>query len=310
MSKADEEDYPLCFRLDSGKQKGKLDDQECFPEITIIEKLRGKRQMAKGNNTKAKIARVAWKLFHEKGYEETTIDEIILQSGTSKGSFYHYYSGKDELLASLPEIFDAKYEEVMQALDPEMDSFDKLMTLCFSVHDLIESDIPVGLLASLYSSQVVTKGDKHLLNQNRFYYKMVNQLVDEGQRRGQITRSMPYYEIAHMYALCERAIIYDYCISDGGYALGEYTRKTMPLLFGGVRVKQEVRSIILKNWTKKDMIVMKSDRKQHRTIASRFFQMDFFMQIHIQGIYGSVKGRSYGLILEWQVIYLNITVRS
>lgn len=95
--------------------------------------------MAKGNNTKAKIARVAWKLFHEKGYEETTIDEIILQSGTSKGSFYHYYSGKDELLASLPEIFDAKYEEVMQALDPEMDSFDKLMTLCFSVHDLIES---------------------------------------------------------------------------------------------------------------------------------------------------------------------------
>lgn len=142
--------------------------------------------MAKGNNTKAKIARVAWKLFHEKGYEETTIDEIILQSGTSKGSFYHYYSGKDELLASLPEIFDAKYEEVMQALDPEMDSFDKLMTLCFSVHDLIESDIPVGLLASLYSSQVVTKGDKHLLNQNRFYYKMVNQLVDEGQRRGRL----------------------------------------------------------------------------------------------------------------------------
>ena len=100
--------------------------------------------MAKGNNTKAKIARVAWKLFHEKGYEETTIDEIILQSGTSKGSFYHYYSGKDELLASLPEIFDAKYEEVMQALDPEMDSFDKLMTLCFSVHDLIESDRAAG----------------------------------------------------------------------------------------------------------------------------------------------------------------------
>ena len=92
MPKADEEDYPLSFRLDSGKQKGKLDDQERFPEITIIEKLRGKRQMAKGNNTKAKIARVAWKLFHEKGYEETTIDEIILQSGTSKGSFYHYYS--------------------------------------------------------------------------------------------------------------------------------------------------------------------------------------------------------------------------
>lgn len=191
--------------------------------------------MAKGSETKAKIARVAWKLFHEKGYEDTTIDEIILQSGTSKGSFYHYYSGKDELLSSLPEIFDAKYEEVIQTLDPEMDSYEKLLFLCYSIHDMIGEEIPVGLLASLYSSQVVTKGDKHLLDQNRFYYKMINQLVDEGQRRGQITRELPYYEVARLYTLCERAIIYDYCISNGNYSLGEYTRRTMPLIFGGVR---------------------------------------------------------------------------
>lgn len=45
----------------------------------------------------------------------------------------------------------------MQALDPEMDSFDKLMTLCFSVHDLIESDIPVGLSGV---TLFLTGGDK------------------------------------------------------------------------------------------------------------------------------------------------------
>lgn len=191
--------------------------------------------MAKGNNTKAKIARVAWKLFQEKGYDNTTIDEIILQSGTSKGSFYHYYSSKDELLSALPEIFDAKYEEVIQTLDPEMDSFEKLLQLCYSVHDMIDEEVPVGLLASLYSSQVVTRGDRHLLDQNRFYYRMIHQLVDEGQRRGQITTELPYYEIGRLYVLCERAIIYDYCISNGNYSLGEYTRKTMPLIFGGVK---------------------------------------------------------------------------
>ena len=194
--------------------------------------------MARGNNTKAKIARVAWKLFQEKGYDDTTIDEIILQSGTSKGSFYHYYSSKDELLSSLPEIFDAKYEEVIQTLDPEMDSFEKLLYLCYSVHDMIDEEVPVGLLASLYSSQVITKGDKHLLDQNRFYYRMIHQLVDEGQRRGQITTEMPYYEIGRRYVLCERAIIYDYCISNGNYSLGEYTRKSMPMIFGAVRTKK------------------------------------------------------------------------
>ena len=194
--------------------------------------------MARGNNTKEKIARFAWKLFKEKGYADTRTDEIILQSGTSKGSFYHYYSSKDELLSSLPEIFDAKYEEVIQTLDPEMDSFEKLLYLCYSVHDMIDEEVPVGLLASLYSSQVITKGDKHLLDQNRFYYRMIHQLVDEGQRRGQITTEMPYYEIGRLYVLCERAIIYDYCISNGNYSLGEYTRKIMPMIFGAVRTKK------------------------------------------------------------------------
>lgn len=191
--------------------------------------------MARMNQTKAKITKVAWQLFHEKGYSETTVDDIIAASGTSKGSFYHYYSSKDELLSSLSEIFDAKYEEVMSTLDKDMNSYDKLLYLCYSVHDLIEKDIPIGLLASLYSSQVVTKGDKHLQNQGRYYYFVIRQIIDEGQKRGQITTDMTVQEIQQMYTLAERAIIYDYCISNGNYSLSEYTRKIMPRLIATIR---------------------------------------------------------------------------
>ena len=42
-------------------------------------------------NTKGKIITAAWDLFYEQGYEDTTIEEIIDKSGTSKGSFYHYF---------------------------------------------------------------------------------------------------------------------------------------------------------------------------------------------------------------------------
>ena len=62
--------------------------------------------MGRKRSTKAEIVKVAWKLFNEKGYEETTIDEIIAGSNTSKGSFYHYFNSKDELLSSLSELFD------------------------------------------------------------------------------------------------------------------------------------------------------------------------------------------------------------
>ena len=56
--------------------------------------------MAKKNtrNTRSRIVSAAWKLFYEQGYDDTTVEEIVEESGTSKGSFYHYFSGKDALL--------------------------------------------------------------------------------------------------------------------------------------------------------------------------------------------------------------------
>lgn len=48
----------------------------------------------------------AWELFYENGYDDTTVDDIVERSGTSKGSFYHYFAGKDALLSSLSTLFD------------------------------------------------------------------------------------------------------------------------------------------------------------------------------------------------------------
>ena len=38
-------------------------------------------------NTKGRIVSAAWELFYEQGYENTTVEDIIAVSGTSKGSF-------------------------------------------------------------------------------------------------------------------------------------------------------------------------------------------------------------------------------
>ena len=44
-------------------------------------------------SVKGRIVAAAWQLFYEKGYNGTTVDDIIDLSGTSKGSFY-YYKGR------------------------------------------------------------------------------------------------------------------------------------------------------------------------------------------------------------------------
>ncbi|MCI8422316.1 MAG: TetR/AcrR family transcriptional regulator [Lawsonibacter sp.] len=191
--------------------------------------------MAKKPSTKNRIITAAWQLFREKGYDETTIEDIISLSETSKGTFYHYFSGKDSLLSSLSDLFDSYYEELLPQLDSAMNTVDKLVTLCCKAHRMIGDSIQPELLASLYSSQVVTKGDKHLLNQNRFYYHMIYQLADEGIRRGDIRSDLSVREIARIFAMCERAIVYDYCISGAAYDLGDYTAQMIPLLLEGIR---------------------------------------------------------------------------
>ena len=77
-------------------------------------------------NTKGRIISAAWKLFYENGYDATTIEDIIYASGTSRGSFYHYFEGKDALLGTLAYVFDEKYEELRKTLDPEWDAADKV----------------------------------------------------------------------------------------------------------------------------------------------------------------------------------------
>lgn len=196
--------------------------------------------MAKKNsrNTKGRIIAAAWELFYEQGYDDTTVEEIIEKSKTSKGSFYHYFEGKDALLGSLSILFDEKYQELMEIMDKEMNSFDKLMFLNKELFKMIENSISIDLLARLYSSQLVTKGDRHLLDHNRTYFRVLRQIVSEGQTKGQLTEEASVNEIVNAYAMCERAFLYDWCICNGNYSLLQYSEKVFPMLFDRFKQRQ------------------------------------------------------------------------
>ena len=190
-------------------------------------------------NTRRKIVTAAWKLFYEQGYDSTTVDQIISESGTSKGSFYHYFSGKDALLSSLSSLFDDKYEELMKEVDPEMNSFDKLLLLNRELFQMIESTVSVDLMSRMYATQLTTNGEKHLLDQRRTYYKLLRKIAQEGQQRGEIVDTLSPAEVSRVYALCERALIYDWCIRGGEYSLAAYSGQMLPLFLDHLRVRPD-----------------------------------------------------------------------
>ena len=186
--------------------------------------------MAKKNqkNTKGRIISSAWKLFYEQGYDDTTVDEIVEEACASKGSFYHYFSGKDALLSSLSFIFDEKYEELQDTLDPDAGAIDTRVYLNQELFLMIENSISVDLLARLFSSQLITRGDRHLLDQDRTYYKLLRKILREGQQKGDIKKDCSINEIIKTYALMERGFMYDWCLCNGDYSLAQFSARLLP----------------------------------------------------------------------------------
>ena len=108
----------------------------------------------KGKSAKNRIVTAAWQLFHEKGYNGTTMETIIALSGTSKGSFYYYFNTKDELLNTLSVILDDFYEELESRMNPDLNSFVKLLNVNYEAHKMIEENISIDLIASLYPARI------------------------------------------------------------------------------------------------------------------------------------------------------------
>ena len=161
-------------------------------------------------SVKGRIVTAAWQLFYEKGYNGTTVDDIIELSGTSKGSFYYYFNTKDELLNTLSIILDDNYEVLKTKMDPDMNCYEKLLYLNYEAHSMMEEKISIDLLASLYSTQLVAQGHRSLLDQNRTYYKLISSVIDEGQKRGEISDEVPVNELVRYYSMCERALVSDW----------------------------------------------------------------------------------------------------
>ena len=182
----------------------------------------------KRQSTKSRIVKTAWNLFYKKGYENTTVEDIIIASQTSKGTFYHYFKGKDGLLGSLSYLFDQKYEELKETIDPNLSAYDKLFILNRELFDMIQESVDIDLLAYMYSSQLITKDKRHLLDNKRTYYIWINEIIELGQKSGEFTNEKTTKELVKLYAMFERALLYDWALCKGKYDLVDYTSSLLP----------------------------------------------------------------------------------
>lgn len=132
-------------------------------------------------------------------------------------------------------MMDEKYEELEPGIPEDADCYEVLLYLNHELLTMIEESINLDLLARLYSTQLVTRGEKPLLDHGRTYYKLLRRIITRGRERGELTRALSVGEMVHYYAMCERALLYEWCLRKGEYSLSGEAERKLPLMIQSLR---------------------------------------------------------------------------
>jgi AcrR family transcriptional regulator len=93
--------------------------------------------------TRAQILHAALACFSNKGYHQTSMDDIVAESGLSKGALYWHFKSKQELFVSLIEWYMSAFgEEASHAWTDDMSATDKIRAMMMFFVDSSEQLIP------------------------------------------------------------------------------------------------------------------------------------------------------------------------
>jgi len=105
-------------------------------------------------DTRTRIVRTAMELFWEKGFQSTSVADILSRSQVHSGSLYHFFPGKQDVLAAVLEAYRDGIEEWL--LKPAWSGVDDPIERIFALLDgyriqLVSTDCtygcPIGSLA-------------------------------------------------------------------------------------------------------------------------------------------------------------------
>lgn len=132
-----------------------------------------------------RLLAVATKLFAERGYEGTSVQEVVKLAGVTKGALYHYFDSKDELLhevyGRVLRLQQRRLDEITAGGAPVVDrvraaAADVVVT---SIENLDDSKIFFRSMHQLSAAK-----QREVRAERRRYHEAFRSLLEEGQRTG------------------------------------------------------------------------------------------------------------------------------
>lgn len=77
---------------------------------------------------KKELIKIAYELFITKGYENTSVDEIIAKAGIAKGTYYYHFESKEQMLEDVVNMMiDRSVERAKKIVESNLELEEKLV---------------------------------------------------------------------------------------------------------------------------------------------------------------------------------------
>lgn len=138
------------------------------------------------------IIETAGKLFEEKGYEQTQVQDIVNEIGVAKGLFYYYFKSKDEVMEELADRYaDAIIDAVNKLIDKDIATFDKINRIFQIFIDSAEKKF--GIFMGILNVKNGITHERIFFNVGKKMVPLVTELILSGNDNGECNCSNPKF---------------------------------------------------------------------------------------------------------------------
>ena len=138
--------------------------------------------MKKGEKRKQELLKIAYDMFLSRGYENTSVDEIIAEAQIAKGTYYYYFPSKEKMLEDVIEMMiESEVETARQIIGSNIPVPQKIVAVMASVKPA-ETEQPIR--DALMQPENVLMHDKIRKKLIEVIVPLLSEVIKEGVNQG------------------------------------------------------------------------------------------------------------------------------
>jgi len=192
-----------------------------------------RRTRAETEETRATLLATARKVFTERGYAETSMDELTAQANLTRGALYHHFGDKKGLLAAVVEQIDAETDARLRVIsDSAQDPWEGFNNRCRAYLEMALE--PEMQRIVLRDAKAVLGGPSP--DSRRHCLDTMQQLIENLMQQGVVVKTDPQVLTAFIYGGLAEAAVWIAQAEDGKARLKQ-ANSTLQLLLQGLLIR-------------------------------------------------------------------------